>query len=1067
MIFRKSDKFCVFAIIRIFMIIFSSIVLGFSVFVSAATQDYTTRLTIEVVDPASPVNPDDPVNPDNPTSPDDPTDPDEPVNPVNPDDPTDPDEPINPDGPIDPTNPDDPVDPTNPISPDDPVNPDDPVVSPTDSEEPVNPEELTDSSDENVLTPNTGVNTDLVEAKKTYLYVFLVQLLLTVLYIIFWRRKKTKLYFSSESKISAKILNLVVVLLFVATDAVILMTATKEAKVFADFSSSNTVIDMPGQIHMVAERGGEIAMADDTIALRTNARSFKLYAYVKSSNRIINNSGNYINPISNNGSIFDENVWGYRIGGNSNNYSSLPVVGSNSLNGKYLYGKTFTGNGDRQDSIDVTYGMKANTELEVGTYEGIINYVVITDVSRNGSAQILSPTTTVSGDGGTRMNILTSLQEYGEMNLGNPRVLVGDNNCTDARIQKDNNTNFLSITCILPENNPGNYDVYIAIPRLDWEFSIMDGISVIDNNIRTISVGNESCNLYINNTHKARENSICLQSMIDEAHDIAVRNNNIQQTVIVPRGAYYFAWTGMRTKEQNGALVYDTSLGEYYCIKLKSYVKIVGEGNSRVIRSDINPDNFAIFYPYDGTEFYGDSSLPSAANSRVDMFYFNDYADSSFDNKNYLVNADFSNFVVDGRYTTASNLNSSAGKGFMVNLFRDCDWDNVAVLNTDGTGFGMDCPIRSTISNSLAVGCGKGPGIAGHSGFGIGTGYVNNENLSISNSYAYYNSQYGFFFEHQGKWFNQGSSYPAKIIGNTSEFIVRNSFAGLNAYDYGGERAYNVSYLGNRSNETANYRQYVSTSSLRRSHALAPVFFGDLSTNIFVTNQTVERSDYDDVDGSAMGIVKWATGEGIIAPNSAMQFGKNDNISRGEALSMLWRYFNHTNESLNDGRSYLYYNNPMVYYREPIADFGNRNYKSIPKVDHSNSTDIYIATDWALDSNITNGSGYSSGGLELDLNDNCSRVDFMIYLYRLSGENVSDMVSGNLDDYLTTFFDDVASIRSFRGDIGINAVSWGAYRGIINNNNSRMFVPGNTIIKMDAVNMLYEYDNNSDINIKP
>ncbi len=453
------------------------------------------------------------------------------------------------------------------------------------------------------------------------------------------------------------------------------------------------------------------------------------------------------------------------------------------------------------------------------------------------------------------------------------------------------------------------------------------------------------------------------------------------------------------------------------------------------------------------------------------MFYFNDYADSSFDNKNYLVNADFSNFVVDGRYTTASTQNSSAGKGFMVNLFKDCDWNNVAVLNTDGTGFGMDCPIRSTITNSLAAGCGKGPGIAGHSGFGIGAGYANNETLSINNSYAYYNGQYGFFFEHQGKWFSSGTSYPAKIIGSTSSFTVRNSFAGLNAYDFGGERAYNLTYSGNQSDEASRYKKYVSSEALKREHALSPVFFGDLSTNVFVTNQVVSRSNYSDVDSNMAGAVRWAIGEGIAAPNSGTQFGKNDYISRGEALSLLWRYFNHTNARLNDGRSYLYYNNPMVYYNESISDFSNQNYASVSRRDHANDTDVYIATDWALDIGISNGSGYNgSGSLIMNLNNGCSRVDFMIYLYRLSGENASSVIpggSGSLDDYVASFFSDAGSIRTARGDTGINAVSWGIYRGIISNSASSTFSPEDTIRKINVVDMLYKYNSNSNISVKP
>ena len=135
------------------------------------------------------------------------------------------------------------------------------------------------------------------------------------------------------------------------------------------------------------------------------------------------------------------------------------------------------------------------------------------------------------------------------------------------------------------------------------------------------------------------------------------------------------------------------------------------------------------------------------------MFYFNNYKDSGFNSVNYdisslvnvsyvdssgqivnwenqtvyLINADFSDFVIDGDsvrggIATAGGQYLTDGKGFMINLFSNCDWNNVVVKNTDATGFGVDCPINSTIRNCKAINCGKAATTSdnGASGFGIG-----------------------------------------------------------------------------------------------------------------------------------------------------------------------------------------------------------------------------------------------------------------------------------------------------------------------------------------------------------
>jgi len=127
----------------------------------------------------------------------------------------------------------------------------------------------------------------------------------------------------------------------------------------------------------------------------------------------------------------------------------------------------------------------------------------------------------------------------------------------------------------------------------------------------------------------------------------------------------------------------------------------------------------------------------------------------------------------------------------MINLFKDSDFYNIIVKNTDGTGFGIDCPIDSTIKNCKAINCGKAANekSEGASGFGIGFGYSEEENILIENCKAINNKKFGFFIEHQGRFNN--SYYPAT---NSKKFIISNSVSGGNMYDFGAIDSLNVTF---------------------------------------------------------------------------------------------------------------------------------------------------------------------------------------------------------------------------------------------------------------------------------
>lgn len=244
--------------------------------------------------------------------------------------------------------------------------------------------------------------------------------------------------------------------------------------------------------------------------------------------------------------------------------------------------------------------------------------------------------------------------------------------------------------------------------------------------------------------NSGQQNSQALQSLIDSL-------TKTGGTIYIPAGEYVFAENGIQT------------IGSH-CIKMRSNVSIIGDGEKTVLKPV-------------GKSAYG-----------LDMFYFNDYLDTG--EAVYLENCRFESFVIDAAGTSCETY-TSAGKGFMFNLFRNCHWKGVTVKKTDATGFGVDCPIDSSITNCVAIGCGKAATIenGGASGFGIGYGYCAEETMTISDCYAEGNKKFGFFFEHQGRF--NSEMYTAE---SAQGFIVSQCRAEGNLYNFGGICAENVTY---------------------------------------------------------------------------------------------------------------------------------------------------------------------------------------------------------------------------------------------------------------------------------
>lgn len=263
--------------------------------------------------------------------------------------------------------------------------------------------------------------------------------------------------------------------------------------------------------------------------------------------------------------------------------------------------------------------------------------------------------------------------------------------------------------------------------------------------------------LVADSTEKADFNTGYLQDLMDKASAESA-------TIKLPEGKFYFA---------QQETLYDGQ--ETYAIKCRSNVTLIGEGARTILYpiGEIGPD----------------------ISGGIDMFYFNDYRESNFTSPVYLENACFKNFVVDGQYTKLSHYNT-AGKGFMINLFKNCNFEKLIVRNIDATGIGIDCPVNSTIKDCVTENCGKAATLndQGASGIGIGYGYSEDESLTISNCQCFGSKKFGIFFEWQGRW--DAVKEKAYSHKDHKKFLIENCYASKNEFaDLGGLYSYDVDYV--------------------------------------------------------------------------------------------------------------------------------------------------------------------------------------------------------------------------------------------------------------------------------
>lgn len=527
-----------------------------------------------------------------------------------------------------------------------------------------------------------------------------------------------------------------------------------------------------------------------------------------------------------------------------------------------------------------------------------------------------------------------------------------------------------------------------------------------------------------------RNNTKILQSAMDKVSALG------GGTVYLPGGTYYFKQGGTSNRK------------EKFVIKCKDNVRLKGNG--------VKGSSATILKP-----LY--SNTNSSVSGGLDMFYFNNYSESGFSHKDsdrfnitytdmdgktqtltnqkiYLDNADFEDFIIDGNDAYNKYNYDTTGKGFMINLFRDSDWNNVVVMNTDATGFGMDCPINSTVTNCVAINCGKAASESdgGASGFGIGTGYSNNEYMIIKNSHSFNNKKFGFFFEHQGR-FTNSNHYPATT---SKGFVVSNSVAGGNYADFGGLKAHNVTFEGSSGvTGTSSYTIPSTGNSISIKKRGPGISFDYYSVNSSVVNMNIKNNFID----SSRSEVLWALNKGITNGNSLTTFSPDSYLTRIEAVTLLYRLSLMPNGifetcSYNDGTN-CNLSSQIASYKKAINNIGFTDLTSGSKYNY-NLDAVY----WA----------YKAGVVSKDTAFNptniCTRAQFITMLYRLAGSpNVS----------INNSFSDVPSNSWYS-----KAVSWAVSTGITNGTSSTTFSPNNSVTREQAIIFMYRFNNRKNVSYK-
>lgn len=175
-------------------------------------------------------------------------------------------------------------------------------------------------------------------------------------------------------------------------------------------------------------------------------------------------------------------TWGFAITGSSNFDSSYDVE-SPSSSAKFAAVPTKSNEQlirvydepAMEDSFDIYYGVKLNSNMSEGTYEKTILYTSVVELSEiiDGELEV-SPAKIKSNYTQETITITTSLST--DRNLGNISATIGNKSCTNINITSQDPVTF---TCELePGLAKGKHNVTVNMPRLDRVYTQDEALTV-------------------------------------------------------------------------------------------------------------------------------------------------------------------------------------------------------------------------------------------------------------------------------------------------------------------------------------------------------------------------------------------------------------------------------------------------------------------------------------------------------------------------------------------------------------------------------------------------------------
>ncbi|WP_217957908.1 S-layer homology domain-containing protein [Acutalibacter muris] len=356
----------------------------------------------------------------------------------------------------------------------------------------------------------------------------------------------------------------------------------------------------------------------------------------------------------------------------------------------------------------------------------------------------------------------------------------------------------------------------------------------------------------------------------------------------------------------------------------------------------------------------------------------------------------YKDFIQSGRYVNAFDYDTVVmepwGSGEKRAMLHDLDADGTPELlisNGGNSSLGRACYIFTYFSNQVAY-IGNGPqyplfypetSISGIAGDYAPDGNAGTHTL-------------GYRWK-DGNTIQREAVYSCDMYGNNVEQLTNNDelfrvcrAGGKSLY----EKGVNVANLGN-----AEWDRFVNG-----------LFPGT------IPNTPAAKPSFKDIPSNAYyaAPVAWAVEEGITSGTSSTTFSPNDDCTRGQIVTFLWRAAGSP---------------------EP-AD--NRN----PFVDVTSGSYYYKPVLWAVENNITSG----TDATHFSPNSPCTRGQAVTFLWRAAGSHPSSLSYNPFKDVKT-------------GSYYRDAVLWAAENGITSGVSERLFGPGNRCTRGQIVTFLYRH----------